>query len=262
MLWPLFLLGLRTARVKEMALTIGSAVVTIVAVNLPVAILYPENWRRFFDLNSERAVDWGTLWYIGRYLDSKWNSGGPGDEGPFQWLSNNIPTLNTLSYALITLAFLAIGALALFAKRRPRLAALVFLMVAAFLIFSKVWSQQFNLWLLPLLVLARPRWGAFLAWQFAEIGYFVAFYGELLGAGGKQVFPEGVFVLAATLRLTTVVVLCVLVVRDILRPEGDPVRHTYLDDPDGGIYDGAPDASWLARLKGRPAPAEPAPATT
>ncbi|MEO3931114.1 glycosyltransferase 87 family protein [Micromonosporaceae bacterium B7E4] len=261
-LWPLFLLGLRTARVKEMLVTISSAVVTIVAVNLPVAILYPDNWRRFFDLNSERAVDWGTLWYIGRYLDSKWNSGSPGDQGPFQWLSNNIPTLNTVSYALITLAFLAIGALALFAKRRPRLAALVFLMVAAFLIFSKVWSQQFNLWLLPLLVLARPRWGAFLAWQFAEVGYFVAFYGELLGAGGKQVFPEGVFVFAATLRLTTVVVLCVLVVRDILRPEGDPVRSTYLDDPDGGIYDGAPDASWLARLRGRPAPAEPAPATT
>ncbi|MGI5146528.1 glycosyltransferase family 87 protein [Plantactinospora sp. CA-294935] len=261
-LWPLFLLGLRTARVKEMLVTISSAIVTIVAVNLPVAILYPDNWRRFFDLNSERAVDWGTLWYIGRYLDSKWNSGSPGDQGPFQWLSNNIPTLNTVSYALITLAFLAIGALALFAKRRPRLAALVFLMVAAFLIFSKVWSQQFNLWLLPLLVLARPRWGAFLAWQFAEVGYFVAFYGELLGAGGKQVFPEGVFVFAATLRLTTVVVLCVLVVRDILRPEGDPVRSTYLDDPDGGSYDGAPDASWLARLRGRPAPAEPAPVTT
>ncbi|MFY1688892.1 glycosyltransferase family 87 protein [Plantactinospora sp. WMMB782] len=261
-LWPLFLLGLRTARVKEMLVTIGTAVVTIVAVNLPVAILYPENWRRFFDLNSERAVDWGTLWYIGRYLDSKWNSGSPGDQGPFQWLSNNIPTLNTLSYALITLAFLAIGALALFAKRRPRLAALVFLMVAAFLIFSKVWSQQFNLWLLPLLVLARPRWGAFLAWQFAEVGYFLAFYGELLGAGGKQVFPEGVFVLAATLRLTTVVVLCVLVVRDILRPEDDPVRSTYPDDPDGGVYDGAPDGSWLNRLRGRPAPAEPASATT
>jgi hypothetical protein len=33
----------------------------------------------------------------------------------------------------------------------------------------------------------------------------------------------------------------VLVIRDILRPERDPVRQTYLDDPDGGVFDGAPD---------------------
>ena len=87
--------------------------------------------------------------------------------------------------------------LALRAPRRPRLAQLAFLVVAAFLIFSKVWSQQFVLWLLPLVVLARPRWGAFLAWQLAEVCYFAAFYGELLGAAtSRPVFPEGVFVLA------------------------------------------------------------------
>jgi uncharacterized membrane protein len=257
-LWPLALLALRTLRIRQALATVATALGTILAVNLPVAILYPENWRRFFDLNSERPIDWGTLWYIGRYLDGKWNSGGPGDQGPFQWLSNHVPTLNTLSYALITLAFLGIGALVLFAPRRPRLAQVVFLMVAAFLVFSKVWSQQFTLWLLPLIVLARPRWGAFLAWQLAEVGYFVAFYGELLNASGKTVFPEGVFVLAATLRLVTVLVLCRLVIRDILNPERDPVRATYDDDPDGGVFDGAPDAGWLRRWRspaGDPAPA-------
>ena len=46
------------------------------------------------------------------------------------------------------------------------------------------------------MVLARPKWGAFLAWQIAEVCYFVAFYGELLGAAtSRPVFPEGVFVL-------------------------------------------------------------------
>ncbi|MDG4834757.1 glycosyltransferase 87 family protein [Solwaraspora sp. WMMD1047] len=254
-MWPLFILGpilvlaLRSNRLKQAFIAIGTAIVSVVAVNLPVAIPYRENWDRFFELNTERGVDWGTLWYIGRYLDSKWNTGAPGDQGPFQWLSNNIHTLNYLSYALFFVACLAIAGLALRAERRPRLAQLAFLVVAAFLIFSKVWSQQFVLWLLPLLVLARPRWGAFLAWQFAEIGYFLAFYGELLGAGGNQVIPEGVFVLAATLRLTTVAVLCGLVVRDILHPELDPVRATYRDDPDGGVFDGAPDAPWFVRWR-------------
>ena len=94
-----------------------------------------------------------------------------------------------------------------------------------------------------------PRWGAFLAWQVAEVCYFTAFYGELLGASGKPVIPEGVFVLASTLRLATVVVLCVLVIRDILRPELDLVRQTYGDDPDGGVFDGAPDAGWVRKRR-------------
>jgi len=142
-----------------------------------------------------------------------------------------------------------VAALCLLAPRRPRLAQLAFLVVAAFLIFSKVWSQQYVLWLLPLIVLARPRWGAIIAWTVAEIGYFAAFYAELLGAGGKPVIPEGTFVLASSLRLITVAVLCGLVIREIWRPELDVVRHTYPDDPDGGLLDGAPDPGWVDRLR-------------
>ncbi|TDC80129.1 DUF2029 domain-containing protein [Micromonospora sp. KC606] len=266
-MWPLFVLGpilvlaLRAGKLRAALTAIGTALVALVAVNLPVAIPYRENWDRFFELNTERPIDWGTLWYIGRHLDGKVNSGVPGDQGPFQWLNANIPTLNYLSYTLFGLACLGVAALALLAPRRPRLAQLAFLVVAAFLIFSKVWSQQFVLWLLPLVVLARPRWGAFLAWQLAEVCYFVAFYGELLGAAtSRPVFPEGVFVLAATLRLGTVVLLCVLVVKEILHPERDAVRRTYADDPDGGVLDGAPDAPWLtARRAARPP--EPLPVT-
>ncbi|SCG60352.1 glycosyltransferase family 87 protein [Micromonospora coxensis] len=268
-MWPLFVLGpilvlaVRAGRLRAALTALGTALAALVLVNLPVAIPYRENWNRFFELNTERPIDWGTLWYIGRYLDGKVNTGVPGDQGPFQWLNANIPTLNYLSYALFLLACLGVAALALLAPRRPRLAQLAFLVVAAFLIFSKVWSQQFVLWLLPLAVLARPRWGAFIAWQVAEIGYFTAFYGELLGAAtSRPVFPEGVFVLAATLRLGTVVLLCVLVIRDILHPERDAVRRTYADDPDGGVLDGAPDVPWLADRRNRPAAPEPVPATT
>ncbi|MFD6566963.1 glycosyltransferase family 87 protein [Micromonospora profundi] len=269
-LWPLFLLGpililaLRANRLRAALTAIGTAVVAVVLVNLQPARAYPENWGRFFELNTTRPIDWGTLWYIGRYLDGKIGND-PGRLGPFEWLNANIPTLNIVSYALFGLACLGVAVLALRAPRRPRLAQLAFLVVAAFLIFSKVWSQQFVLWMLPLIVLARPKWGAFLAWQLAEVCYFVAFYGELLGAAtSRPVFPEGVFVLAASLRLGTVVVLCVLVIREILHPEQDAVRATYDDDPDGGVLDGAPDAPWLDRWRrreGNPAP-EPKPAVT
>ena len=58
--------------------------------------------------------------------------------------------------------------------------------------------------------------------------------------------------LAATLRLATVAILAGFVIRDMLRPDRDVVRDTYPDDPDGGVFDGAPDAAWLAGLR-RPA---------
>jgi uncharacterized membrane protein len=266
-LWPIFVLGpmlllaFRARRVRAALTTFGCAAVAWLMVNAPVFLLYRQSWNRFFDLNTERPIDWGTTWYIGRWLDSKWNTGGAGDQGPFQWLSDHVdPTLNWLTYGLFALCCLGIGLLIFLAPRRPRLAQVFFLVVAAFLITSKVWSQQYALWLLPLIVLARPRWGAILAWSVAEVGYFAAFYAELLGAGGRHVIPEGTFVFASTLRLGTVIVLGVLVVREILHPELDPVRQTYDDDPDGGLFDGAPDAPWVTRLReafARPDEAEP-----
>jgi uncharacterized membrane protein len=252
-LWPLFLLGpllvlaVRSQRIRAFLTLFTGAAVAWLVVNLPVLIAYPDSWRRFFGLNKERPVDWGTVWYIGRFLDTKWNGSGGG--GIFQALSSNITLLNIVSYALTILACGAIAVLCALAPRRPRLAQLAFLVVAAVLIFSKVWSQQYVLWLLPLLVLARPRWGAAVGWTMAELLYFVAFYAELLGAADKPVMPEGVFVLASALRLVALLVLVVQITRDIWRPELDVVRHTYPDDPDGGVFDRAPDADWVWRLR-------------
>ncbi|GAA2635833.1 glycosyltransferase family 87 protein [Paractinoplanes durhamensis] len=253
-LWPLFILGpililaLRSKTIQKWVWVALSTVLTWIVVNFPVWYLWHDSWLRFFRLNSERPIDWGTFWYVGRYLDGKWHNGAEGDQGPFQWLSNHVPTLNYVTYGLFGLACVGIAVLALAAPRRPRLAQLSFLVVAAFLIFSKVWSQQYVLWLLPLIVLARPRWGAIIAWTVAEFGYFTAFYAELLGAGGKAVIPEGTFVLAATLRIITVAVLCGLVIREIWRPELDVVRQTYADDPDGGPLN-EPDADWVGKLR-------------
>ncbi|GIE96470.1 glycosyltransferase family 87 protein [Paractinoplanes rishiriensis] len=255
-LWPLFILGpilvlaMRTKSYVPWLKAFMATAATWAVANFPVWYLWHESWLRFFRLNSERPIDWGTFWYIGRYLDGKWNSGNPGDQGPFQWLSNHVdPHLNYLTYGLFGLSCIAIAILALLAPKRPRLAQLSFLVVAAFLIFSKVWSQQYVLWLLPLIVLARPRWGAIIAWTVAEFGYFTAFYAELLGAGGKPVIPEGTFVLASSLRLITVAILCGLVIREIWRPELDEVRKTYGDeDPDAGTLN-RPDAPWISSLR-------------
>jgi uncharacterized membrane protein len=245
---PMLLLALRTNRWLDAGTTFGSAVFTWVAVNAPIALLWWDSWARFWSFNSQRGIDWGTLWYIGSHFPR-----GRGTYG-FDWFKglDADPThssLNRLYLALFVLACVGILALGLTVRRRPRFAQLAFLVLAAFLIVGKVWSQQYVLWLIPLAVLARPKWGAFLAWQAAEVLYFVAFYGELMGASGKQVFPEGVFVLASSARLVTLCILVGFVIRDILRPEVDVVRQTYEDDPDGGDFDGQPDSPLVGRVR-------------
>jgi uncharacterized membrane protein len=228
---PLLLLGLRTRRFGDAFAASAAGLVTWAAVNLPVAFGYGDAWREFFHLNRTRGIDWGTLWYLGEHFPFV------GVLPRFGWFDTHIPALNLLTYALFAVCCVGIGLLVFLAPRPPRLAQLAFLVVAAFLIFSKVWSQQYVLWLLPLAVLARPRWGVFLAWQLAEVLYFCAFYGELMSASGKAIFPETVFDLAALLRLTMVAVFAGYVVRDILRPEHDVVRTSYGgEDPDGGVF--------------------------
>jgi uncharacterized membrane protein len=249
---PMLLLGLRARRFWPAFAAASAGVVTWALVNLPVAIGYPSAWREFFHLNDVRAIDWGTLWYLGDHFPFVGALPGWG------WFDAHISGLNWITRGLFALCCIGLGLLVLKAPRPPRLAQLAFLVVAAFLIFSKVWSQQYVLWLLPLAVLARPRWGAFMAWQVSEILYFCAFYGELLGASGKPIFPETVFDLAALLRLVMVSVLAGFVIRDILRPEHDVVGTSYEGaDPDGGLFnEPGPDGgrySWLPSPSQRPA---------
>lgn len=235
-LGALLVLSIRTGRWREFFVTVGTGLATWLAINVPVAVLWWDSWVKFWDFNQQRGIDWGTLWYIGAHFPR-----GSGQYGfsYFQQLDldPDHATLNILYLGLFLICCVGILILGLTAPQQPRLAQLAFLIVAAFLITGKVWSQQYVLWLIPLAVLARPRWGAFLAWQAAEILYFVSFYGELMGASGRQVFPEGVFVLASILRLVTLCVLVGFVVRDIRYPENDAVRQTYEgEDPDGGVF--------------------------
>jgi uncharacterized membrane protein len=167
------------------------------------------------------------------------------------------PAVLNLVVAVVLLALAAgVGWLALSAPVRPRVAQLAFLLVAGFLLLNKVWSPQFSLWLLPLAVLARPRWRSLLIWQATEAVVWGVTMLHYLGAGERGIGVEWFF-LGVTVRDVVVVVLMGLVVRDVLYPDGDVVRTTWLgvDDPAGGVLDGAPDRcalpSGARRVPGR-----------
>ncbi|HEV7188805.1 MAG TPA: hypothetical protein VGN28_12995, partial [Blastococcus sp.] len=132
--------------------------------------------------------------------------------------------------------------LTLAAPVRPRVGQLAFLLVAGFLLLNKVWSPQYSLWLLPLAVLARPRWRSLLLWQATEALLWVPRLLWYLGTDHRGVKVEW-FLLAVVVRDLAVLTLMGLVVRDIFRPDGDVVRTTWpgVDDPAGGVLDGARD---------------------
>ncbi len=245
-LYPLFLLGpllilcFRAGRLRAYGVTLLGALGSWLVVNLPVYVLTPQGWTYFWTFNADRGADLGSFWYVlqlgGVTLD-------PGLVGG-------------VSFGIFGLACVGIAALIVLAPRRPRLGQVAFLVVAAFLIVNKVYSPQYALWLLPLLLLARPTLRHVITWTVAELAYFAAIWGHLSGAlrpgdGG----PERVYWLAVLVRVGVTLWLCVVVLIDALEPEDDPVRqHPAVDDPIGGVLDGVPDTRLAAQLAYVPTP--------
>src|ERR1035437_763792 len=248
LLGPLFLLCLRARRLPAFWVAASAAAGAWLAVNLPVAIAAPGGWSTFYRFNASRGADWGSIWYF--FETEHWPVVG----------SMPLGTLNAVSLLLFGVACMLIAVLALSASRRPRLPQLCFLVIAAFLLFNKVWSPQYVIWLAPLAVLARPRLGAYALWQAAEIGYFLGIWAYLItivaGPHAPGGIGTGLYFTAVAARFGTVTLLAVLVIRDILRPQADVVRRDSDDDPAGGVLSGAPDRFVLRiRLGLRQAPA-------
>ncbi|GAA1969193.1 glycosyltransferase family 87 protein [Amycolatopsis minnesotensis] len=249
-LYPLFLLGpllvlcLRAGKMREFAKTAAAGAGAWLALNLPFAIWLHQGWAEFFRLNTSRPMDPDSIYNVISYF-----TGWTGFDGPLG--AHQTPTwLNIVSGGLFVICCAGIAYLALAAPVRPRLAQLCFLVVAAFLITNKVWSPQYSLWLVPLAVLAIPRWRLLLAWMVLDSLVWAPRMFYYLGEDHRGL-PEGWFLGAVTVRDLAVAGLCVLVIREIYRPSADPVRideDTLTGDPGGGVLDGAPDVvTWKQR---------------
>jgi uncharacterized membrane protein len=219
-LYPLFLLGpillvsLRAGRLRPGMAAVGAAALAWAVVNLPIALLFPSGWMEFFGLNNRRGADPDTLYTVVSTF-----TGWPGFDGMLR--PGQIPlTLNLVSATLFVLACMAISWVALTAPRCPRLGQLCFLMVAAFLLINKVWSPQYSLWLVPLAVLAIPRWKPVLAWMTIDALVWVPRMAYYLGPDHKGL-PIQPFLGAVLIRDCAVLVLMALVLRDIYRSGPD-----------------------------------------
>jgi uncharacterized membrane protein len=223
-------------RRRELPLFVKAALATAgswLLVNLPAMAWGFDHWKVFWSFNQERGPDLGSIWLV------------------IQQATDDVVTYQTVNkvseifFALVCVGVLALG---LLARRTPRIAQLAFLIVCGFLIINKVYSPQYVMWLLPLAVLARPRWRDIAIWTSAEVFYTAAVWLYL----GKFTEPSAtgaddhVYWLAIVVRIAAEVWFAGLVVRDILKPWNDPVRSD-------GITDDPMHPSLAERVSGRQA---------
>jgi hypothetical protein len=181
---------------------------------VPFLLANPDGWWATYAFQARRAADLTT--------NSIWYWGFP-DLGP--------STVDHWSFALIAVSWL--GALVagwLLAARRggyPWLQVSA-AMLCSFLLFNKVYSPQYVLWLLPFFVLLRVRWGWWASYLAVDVLLYVGlfrWYYDITEGGdfgvAKQAAVLGVWAKAVLLALLYVVF---LVSSPSIRSGPPPVR--------------------------------------
>lgn len=235
LLVPYLALCLRAGQLRSWLKLFATAVVTWLIVDVPFMIVSPAGFWRFYTFNKERGTEYNSLFYAWEYFVRQ--------QRP---LSTGV--LNGFSDFLLLMALAAIFVLILLLRRRPRIGQVAFLTALAFVLTNKVYSPQYALWLLPFVVLARPRWRYFLVWQLSEIVLMVTLYAHLVFAdksGAKGIAYGWFFGLGLLPRDLILLGLAGLVIYEMVHPEADVVRAGGVDDPAGGVLDGAPDSLFL-----------------
>lgn len=242
LLGPLLLLCWRAGRTREWWRATLAAAGAWLAVNLPFMLANFDGWATFYRLSDSRAEGFSSIWFVLA------NTG------------HGVPPelLNRVAAGSFALLCAAIAVVALTAPRRPRVAALGFLVLVAFVLTNKVYSPQYVVWLVPLAALARPRWRDFLIWQATEVVHFVGIWLFLASyTNPDRALPAQGYNVTVAVHILGTLWMCAVIVRDVYRPDLDPVRTDGSDDPAGGVLDGAPDRR-VWRLRGRRAGAREA----
>ncbi|HTJ69939.1 MAG TPA: glycosyltransferase 87 family protein [Actinospica sp.] len=224
----LVLLCWRAGKMRDWSLCLLGAAGSWIVVNLPFMLANFHGWAYFYSFNENRGADWGSFWLFLEYSPLHLNLSSSAVSAGFA--------------VLLALSCVGVGLLTWLARFRPRVGQIVFLVACAFILFNKVYSPQYVLWLIPLAVLARPRWRDFIVWQVCEVIYYGAIWLYLVSLNTPlRGLPQPAYDLAIAIHIAGTVFFAVQVIRDVIDPRRDPVRMSGMDDPAGGVLDGAED---------------------
>lgn len=192
--WGLWASGRR----RDALWHVGAAAGVVVVLLAATALLAPAGWSRFLTLNGERAADWDTLYYAGQAVTR---------------LVPSIGLLNVLVAAVVLVGWLLIlraGRSWTPAERwRVVVPLLLWLLLA-----GKVYSPQFSVWLLPLLIWTVRDMRPLLAFVLADAAVSLSrfpFLATQAGLPGGSTY--GPFAWAVLARAVVLVWLLVLLLR-------------------------------------------------
>ncbi len=171
LLIPIAFILWRDTKLKELVKYVAVVAATWLAINGPFALTTPTGWWRFFKLNLERGADWGSFWLA------------------LQQLGISLTNLNYLSILVLLIALTSVAIVLFELKYTPTLASIAFIVMAAVMVASKVYSPQFVLWLTPLAVIAltnKKDLHAFWLWQATEVIYHVAIWQHIASITGAK----------------------------------------------------------------------------
>jgi uncharacterized membrane protein len=162
------------------AVQVGAAALgTAVLVNVPFAIAGFEGLKASFIFQLQRKADITTnsIWFWGLRPDSD-----PENKSMQELISVLSPTLMLLSFVIAC----ALGWRRYVKEGTYPWVAVSAAMLCGFLLLHKVHSPQYTLWLVPMFVLLRIRWGWILAYFVADLAmgigifrwYYEIFYGK------------------------------------------------------------------------------------
>jgi len=197
LLAPIALIFYRRQQLRDALRYLVITVGTWLLINAPFIIFNQAGWWRFFKMNGERGVDFGSFWYA------------------LNFFGISTSNLNTLSILLFLIGIAAYAVYFFGLGQLPTLASTSFIVVAIFTISSKVYSPQYVLWLTPLAILAmrdkkdRP---AFWIWQGAELIYHLAIWEYLASYSGSHFgLPAKAYAAATLTRIAATIFFAVRV---------------------------------------------------
>lgn len=201
----------------------GATAGVFVLVNLPFVLANPSGWLLPFTFQATRPIDVTTisLWYFLGWA--------------MPWVSG--PTWMAVAAGATAAAILLAAGIGWWAGYRQGGFALVESMIsllAVYLAFNKVYSPQYAVWLLPLLILARSEGSLLKVLHLSDIVLFWSFgvmiFANFAGLGNLGVAGACAFLMAAMLRLLYTLYLALLSLR---APGSNPKPSTSTTSNDG-----------------------------
>ncbi len=222
LLIPFALTRLRAGRRREAGVLAAWTVGSWLFVNVPFALIAPHQWQTFFRFNTQRPVDWDSLWFVACHgLHASASCG-----------------LSTKMVNVVSLVTFGVGAYLLWvirSVRQPDFPAWTFAfpLLVTFLLANKVYSPQYGLWLLPWFALALPNPWLFGLFELTDVAVFLTrftWFGRLAADQGDPAFagyhgaPLGLFEFAVLLRALVLVACLVAWALGERGRHGIPVR--------------------------------------